>query len=67
VRIGGGVSTVRQCLHAGLVDEAHLAIAPVLLGGGEHLFHGLDLPTLGYRVAEHATTPRATHIVLERA
>jgi dihydrofolate reductase len=67
VRIGGGVSTVRQCLQAGLVDEAHLAIAPVLLGSGEHLFHGLDLPALGYRVAEHATTPRATHIGLERS
>lgn len=67
VRIGGGVSTVRQSLQARLVDEAHLAIAPALLGRGEHLFHGLDLPALGYRVAEHAATARATHIVLERA
>jgi dihydrofolate reductase len=67
VRIGGGVSTVRQCLQARLVDEVHLAVAPVLLGRGEHLFQGLDLPALGYRVAEHAATARATHIVLERA
>jgi dihydrofolate reductase len=67
VRIGGGVSTVRQCLQARLVDEAHLAVAPTLLGRGEHLFHGLDLRALGYRVAAHAATARATHIVLERA
>lgn len=67
VRIGGGVSTVRQCLQARLVDEAHLAVAPALLGRGEHLFHGLDLHALGYRVVEHAATARATHLVLERA
>jgi dihydrofolate reductase len=66
VRLGGGVSTIRQYLLAGLVDEMHLAVAPVLLGSGEHLLAGLDLPRLGYRVAEHVHTPNATHIVLEK-
>jgi dihydrofolate reductase len=47
VEIGGGVSTVRQYLEAGLIDELHVAIAPRLLGAGEHLFYGLDLPKLG--------------------
>ena len=66
VRLGGGVSTIRQYLSAGLIDEMHFAVAPVLLGSGEHLFTGLDAPKLGYRVAEHITTPNVTHIVLER-
>ena len=42
VRIGGGVSVVRQYLQAGLLDELHLAVSPVLLGKGENLFSGLD-------------------------
>ena len=51
---------------AGLVDELHLAISPVLLGSGEHLFTGLDLPRLGYQRTEHVATPNATHVVLAR-
>ncbi len=66
VRIGGGAATIRQYLAAGLVDEAHVAISPVVLGRGEPLFAGLDLATLGYRVTEHAATPHATHVVLMR-
>ena len=66
VRLGGGVSTIRQYLSAGLVDEAHLAIAPVLLGSGEHLLHGLDLPALGYECAEHAAGSRAAAHVFVR-
>ena len=49
IRLGGGVSTVRQYLQARLVDEMHLAMSPIVLGAGEHLFHGIDLPALGYR------------------
>ncbi len=63
VRLGGGVATIRQYLKAGLVDEMHVAIAPVLLGSGEHLFSGIDLPALGYRLVEHVSTPNATHVV----
>ena len=66
VKIGGGVSTVRQYLLAGAIDELHLAVAPVLLGRGEALFAGMDLPGLGYRVTEVVPTELATHIVLTR-
>lgn len=66
VKIGGGVSTVRQYLQAGLVDELHYAISPVVLGKGEAMFDGIDLPALGFSVTEHIATDRATHIVLAR-
>jgi len=66
VKIGGGVDTVRQYLRAGLVDELHFAIAPVVLGRGEAMFAGLDLPAQGFRVTEHVATPLATHVVLAR-
>ena len=66
IQIGGGASTVRQYLEARLIDEMHVAIAPILLGGGEHLFAGIDLPALGYACTEHVATPTATHIVLTR-
>jgi dihydrofolate reductase len=66
VKIGGGVSTVRQYLQAGLIDELHLAVSPVLLGRGEAMFEGLDLPGLGYRVTQTTPTELATHVVLGR-
>jgi dihydrofolate reductase len=67
VRLGGGVSTIRQYLRAALIDELHLAIAPVLLGTGEHLLSGLDVRSLGYECVEHAAGGRAAaHIVLRK-
>lgn len=66
VRLGGGVATIRQYLEAGLLDELHLAISPVLLGSGEHLLAGIDAPALGYSLTEHVTTPHATHCVLAK-
>jgi dihydrofolate reductase len=66
VKIGGGVDTVRQYLRAGLIDELHFALSPVVLGQGEAMFTGIDLPALGYRVAEHQATEHATHLVLSR-
>jgi dihydrofolate reductase len=66
VRLGGGVATIRQYLAAGLIDELHLAIAPVLLGRGEHLLGGIDAIRLGYRCTEHASTDHATHVVLTK-
>ena len=66
VRLGGGVSTIRQYLSAGLLDEMHLAIAPTLLGSGENLLAGMDLLKLGFRCTEHAATANATHVVLTR-
>jgi dihydrofolate reductase len=66
VRLGGGAATVRQYLAAGLIDELHLAIAPVLLGGGEHLFNGIDTVKLGYRCTEHVASEYAQHVVLTK-
>jgi len=67
IRIGGGVSTVRQYVEAGLVDEMHLAISNALLGRGEHFFAGLDLPARGFGVARREATDLATHVVLVRS
>lgn len=66
VRLGGGAATVRQYLTAGLIDELHLAISPVLLGKGEPLLAGIDTVSLGYRCSEHAATDEASHVVLTR-
>jgi dihydrofolate reductase len=66
VRLGGGVSTIRQYLSARLIDEMHLAVAPVFLGKGENLFTGLDLPTLGYACTESVSTPVATHLIVTK-
>ena len=67
VRLGGGVATIRQYLSAGLVDELHLVVSPVLLGAGEHLLNGLDLRAMGYECAEHFAGARAAaHVVLRR-
>jgi dihydrofolate reductase len=66
IKIGGGVSTVRQYLEAGLIDQMHFAIAPVVLGQGEAIFAGLDLPALGFKVTEHVATELAPHVVLAR-
>jgi dihydrofolate reductase len=66
IRLGGGVATIRQYLSAGLIDEMHLAISPVLLGSGEYLLQGIDTPKLGYQCTEHVSTPNATHVVISR-
>ena len=66
VRIGGGVQTVRQYLRAGLIDELHLAVRPVLLGRGEELWHDLDFRALGYEVAHSVQGERATHVFIRK-
>lgn len=66
VRLGGGVSVIRQYLRQRLIDEMHIAIAPVLLGSGERLFDGVDLPALGYACTRHEASSLATHMVLSR-
>ena len=66
VRVGGGVQTVREYLHADLIDEMHLAISPLLLGRGENLLAGIDLTALGFRCSEHVASANATHVVLTR-
>ncbi len=67
VRVGGGVNVIQQYLRRRLIDEMHIVISPVLLGSGERLFAGVDLPALGYSCTRHVATPRATHLVLSRA
>lgn len=66
VRIGGGAATIRQYLRAGDIDEMHVAVSPVLLGAGEPFWQGLDLPALGYEVAESTAGERATHLRIVR-
>jgi len=66
VRIGGGPHTIQEFLRAGLIDQLHIAIAPVLLGAGERLFGDLDMRELGYRCVEHAASKAATHVVIRR-
>ena len=66
VRVGGGVSTIRQYLKEKLIDELHLAISPVLLGRGENLFAGLDMLKLGYQCTEQVATALATHVTIKR-
>jgi dihydrofolate reductase len=64
VRIGGGVSVVRQYLAANQIDEMHLALSPVLLGEGENLFSGLNLAQLGYAPLKTVRGENATHILI---
>jgi dihydrofolate reductase len=66
VRIGGGANVIQQYLRAGLIDELHLAISPVLLGSGERLFDGVDLRKLGYVCTRNVASEQATHVVLTR-
>jgi dihydrofolate reductase len=66
VRIGGGAATIRQYLAAGVVDELHLAMSPVLLGEGEPLFAGINLHQLGYKVARTLAGDNATHVFLNK-
>ena len=67
VRLGGGVASIQQYLKARLIDELHIAIAPILLGSGEKLFSDFDLLSLGYQCVEHVATNKAMHVFLKRA
>lgn len=66
VRIGGGANTIQQYLRAGLIDEMHFAISPVLLGRGERLFESVDLRALGYECVQFLVSQKAAHTVLRR-
>ena len=66
VRVGGGVPAIQQYLRSRLIDEMHIAISPVVLGAGERLFEGVNLPALGYACTQHVATSRATHLVFSR-
>jgi dihydrofolate reductase len=66
VIVGGGVSSIRQYLQARLIDEMHVVISPILLGSGEHLLIGMDIPRLGYRCTEHVPSANVTHVVFTK-
>ena len=66
VRLGGGVAAIRQYLRAGLIDEMHLALSPILLGSGECLLEAMDAPQLGYQCTESVPTPNTTHLVIRK-
>lgn len=66
IRIGGGISTVKQYLQAGYIDELHLAVSPVLLGSGEHLFSGIDMAALGYKKVQSVAGENTTHILMKK-
>jgi dihydrofolate reductase len=66
VRVGGGVATIRQYLEERLIDDMHVAVRPVLLGSGEHLWQGLDMRALGYACVEQIAGERATHMFIRR-
>ena len=66
VRIGGGVSTIRQYLTANQIDEMHLAVSPVFLGEGEHLFSGINLSQLGFAPPKTVPGEKATHILVKK-
>jgi dihydrofolate reductase len=66
VRVGGGVSTIQQYLRAGVIDEMHLVVSPVLLGAGEKFFGNLDLVKLGFRATRHVMSERVMHVVVEK-
>jgi dihydrofolate reductase len=66
VRLGGGVNVIQQFLRRRLIDEMHVAIAPVFLGSGERLLEGVNLPALGYACTTHVASPLATHVIITR-
>ncbi len=66
VRVGGGVSAIRQYLMAGQIDEMHLAVSPVLLGEGEHLFSGINLSQLGFSSVKTVPGENVTHVLIEK-
>jgi dihydrofolate reductase len=66
IRIGGGVSTIRQYLTERLLDELHLVVRPIFMGRGEKLFDGLDLRELGYKVDKWVSGERAMHLLVSR-
>lgn len=67
VRLGGGVSTIRQYLKAQLIDELHLVVSPVILGSGENLFTNLDLTSLGYKCVNNISSEKAMHLIIKKS
>jgi dihydrofolate reductase len=62
VRISGGADTIRQYIKAGLVEELHIHVAPVLLGSGVRLFEGLGPEDVELASADVVPSPQVTHL-----
>jgi dihydrofolate reductase len=62
IRIGGGAYVIREYLNAGLVDELHLAQAPVFFGSGTRLFDRIEHEKLGLEIIEAVHSPSVTHL-----
>ena len=67
VGVGGGAATIQQYLRAGLIDEMHLVMVPILLGSGERLFDHLDGGPLGYKCVEFLSSPSVVHVRFTRS
>jgi dihydrofolate reductase len=67
VRLGGGAATIQQYLRAGLIDEMHVVIVPILLGSGERLFDHLDGGPIGYECVEFVSSPSVVHARFARS
>ena len=65
VRVGGGAATVRAYLRAGLIDEMHIPVVPILLGGGERLLD--EEITRHYRVVDYLPSPAVAHYRLVKS
>jgi dihydrofolate reductase len=66
VRIGGGPTVVRDFLKAGLVDQLHVAVAPILLGRGIRLWDELRGWESGYDVTVDTAPSGTTHLTFRR-
>jgi dihydrofolate reductase len=60
VCVAGGASAVRQYIAAGLLDELHLHVVPIVLGSGERLLEDVGNPTL--EPVEVIASPGVTHM-----
>lgn len=65
VVIGGGVSTIRQFIEAGYIDEIEISFSPVFLGSGENLFSGIDMNKLGLNKIVSTVGEGATHLLYQ--
>ena len=62
VLVAGGASVANQYLKAGLVDEMHINLAPILLGSGERLFDGVGDDLHGLELVRTVAAPKVTHL-----
>jgi dihydrofolate reductase len=67
VRLGGGVTVVRDFFAARLVDHAHVVVVPILLGRGERLWDGLEALEKDYDVEAVSSPSGVTHLMLTRS